>query len=346
MAHPVSVCHQWSMTGTSKCFSAHFDRVGVGALPGKKQGLQARQIVVFDAQALRVGPLDRAESCRRGEQGAHAVFGNDPPKCRCVGRSDRLAFEHHTRVAGKQWRVANVGVAHDPSDVGGGPKDLSGIHSVNVLHRPLQSDQMAGGRPKDAFGLPGRPGGIEDVRGMRSFDRDAVGGFRAGNELAPVEIAPVRQTGFALFPLRDDAEFRLVVRNGDRLVQKGFVFHDPARLDPARRRQNAFGFGIGYAHCKLVGRKASEDDRVHGSQPRASQHGLKRFGNHRHVDDDAIPFRYPFRGHGPGQSRDAAEEFGERDRPFCSGDGAVVDDCGVFAPAGFDVPVQGVPAGN
>ena len=90
--------------------------------------------------------------------------------------------------------------------------------------------------------------------------------------------------------------------------------------------------------------KPPKTDRVHGSQPRASQHGLKRFGNHRHVDDDAIPFRYPFRGHGPGQSRDAAEEFGERDRPFCSGDGAVVDDCGVFAPAGFDVPVQGVPA--
>ena len=72
---------------------------------------------------------------------------------------------------------------------------------------------MAGGRSNDAFGLPGRAGGIEDVCGVRSFDRSAIGGFRAGHEFAPVEIAPVRQTGLALFPLRDDAEFRLVVRN-------------------------------------------------------------------------------------------------------------------------------------
>ena len=33
-----------------------FDRVGVGALPGKKQGLQARQIVVLYEQALEGRP--------------------------------------------------------------------------------------------------------------------------------------------------------------------------------------------------------------------------------------------------------------------------------------------------
>ena len=84
---------------------------------------------------------------------------------------------------------------------------------------------------------------------------------------------------------------------------------------------------------------------MHGSQPCAGQHGLKRFRNHRHVNDDAIPFRHSFRGQSPGQSRDAPEEFGERDRPLCSRDGAVIDYCRVVTAANLNVPVQCVPAG-
>jgi hypothetical protein len=41
MVQPVSVCHQWSITGTPKLGCRPFDGVGVGALAREEQRAQA-----------------------------------------------------------------------------------------------------------------------------------------------------------------------------------------------------------------------------------------------------------------------------------------------------------------
>jgi hypothetical protein len=68
IAQPVSVCHQWSMTGTPSLFLRPDDRVRIGPLAGEEQRAQARHIVIADEFAGRVFLLDGAEGGRRGEQ--------------------------------------------------------------------------------------------------------------------------------------------------------------------------------------------------------------------------------------------------------------------------------------
>jgi hypothetical protein len=48
MAHPVSVCHQWSMTGTPKIGLSPLEGVGIGALAGQEKGLEVGQVVFLD----------------------------------------------------------------------------------------------------------------------------------------------------------------------------------------------------------------------------------------------------------------------------------------------------------
>ena len=70
---------QFSQRGKSK---RRGNSLGVGALAGKEQMLQAGRVVLFEERGVRIGPLDRAERCRRGEQDLHLVLGNDPPEKR------------------------------------------------------------------------------------------------------------------------------------------------------------------------------------------------------------------------------------------------------------------------
>jgi hypothetical protein len=68
MAQPVSVCHQWSITGHAELLLRPFDGVGVGAFAREEERFQRRQVVVAHQRPARVVALDRAEGGRRGEE--------------------------------------------------------------------------------------------------------------------------------------------------------------------------------------------------------------------------------------------------------------------------------------
>ena len=53
IAQPVSVCHQWSITGTPSFCSAQLERLGVAALAREEQRAEAGQVVAADVLALR-----------------------------------------------------------------------------------------------------------------------------------------------------------------------------------------------------------------------------------------------------------------------------------------------------
>ena len=53
IAQPVSVCHQWSITGTFSVRLRPGDGVGVGALAGEEQVAQRAQVVAADQLARR-----------------------------------------------------------------------------------------------------------------------------------------------------------------------------------------------------------------------------------------------------------------------------------------------------
>jgi hypothetical protein len=46
MAQPVSVCHQWSMTGTLEIGLGPLEGVRIGAFAGQKENLEIGQIVI------------------------------------------------------------------------------------------------------------------------------------------------------------------------------------------------------------------------------------------------------------------------------------------------------------
>ena len=79
------------------------------------------------------------------------------------------------RAAVQQRRVADVGVADHPADVGGGPERLAGIDVVVVLHGPLERHHVPAVVAHDALGLAGGAGGVEDVERIGGLDRDAAG---------------------------------------------------------------------------------------------------------------------------------------------------------------------------
>src|SRR5205807_1803541 len=79
-----------------------------------------------------------------------------------VGRADRLSFVEDRRVAVEERAVQDVGVAHDPPQVGRGPVDLSGLHPVDVFHAPRERDQVPAVVADDALRHAGRPRRVED----------------------------------------------------------------------------------------------------------------------------------------------------------------------------------------
>ncbi len=73
IGQPVSVCHQWSMTGTPSFSAAQLQRLGVEPLAGHEQRAEREQVVLRDLGAVRVDPLDRPQGGRRGEQRVHPL---------------------------------------------------------------------------------------------------------------------------------------------------------------------------------------------------------------------------------------------------------------------------------
>src|SRR5207253_1352669 len=79
----------------------------------------------------------------RGEEGDGAVLADHAPERAGVRGADRLALVEDRGAALQQRPVDDVGVAHRPADVGGGPPHLAGANPVDVLPRPFERPRLA-----------------------------------------------------------------------------------------------------------------------------------------------------------------------------------------------------------
>ena len=158
-------------------------------------------------------------------------------------------------------------------------------------------------------------------------------------------VAAVGQAGDALRPLKHDTGLRFVFGEADREIEQRLVFHDPARLDAAGRGENELRLGVVDAGRQLVGGKAAKNHRMHRADPRAREHRDDGFGDHRHVDDDAVALADAEVHQDRSQRRDLVEQFGVADAALGRGDGTVVEDRRAVAAPRYDVSVQGVETG-
>ena len=204
---------------------------------------------------------------------------------------------------------------------------------------------MPGGGADDALGRPGRAGGVKDIGRVVALHRHAIGGLDAVLELMPGDIATGGQLGNLLLALEDHAEIGLVVGQVDGGVEKGFVVDCAVGFDAATGRDDRLRRAVVDADGQFVGGKPAEDDRMDGTQAGAGQHRLQRLGDHGHVDDDAVALGDALGLQRARQAGNAVLKLGVGDDVFRAGDGAVVEDGGLLAPARGDMAVDGVPAG-
>ena len=235
IGQPVSVCHQWSITGTPSRFSAHRSVGGIGALAGEEERAQRREIVLAREGPVGVLALDGADGGGRGEEGLHAVLGDDAEEGAGVRRAHRLALVEDRRAAVHERAVDDVRVADRPADVGGVPS----------------TPRPAPRRRRSACSSAGRRGGRRCRAPPPSAARwcPTCRGCRAGRwrrnghavvrrcgrqRVVPVDVAAVQELGALLLALQDDDPLRPVLREREGALVERLVGDDAVRLQPAR----------------------------------------------------------------------------------------------------------------
>ena len=154
--------------------------------------------------------------------------------------------------------------------------------------RQRRAEQIAGGRVQDALGFAGRAAGVEDEERMLAVERlGRAIGRGVGHQLVPPEIAARLHVDRLIAAVEDDALLdrrRLVEGRIDVLLER----HDLAAPPAAVGGDDELGLGVVVAVGDGVGGEAAEDDRVRRADAGTGEHGDRRFGDHRHVDRDAI----------------------------------------------------------
>src|SRR5882672_3485436 len=110
MGQPVSVCHQWSMTGTRRYSSAQCSVSGSQRSPARKSVRKRERSCL--PMCVPCG-----SSFLMARKAVDAVLGGEPPEGARVGSADRLALVEDGSATLQERRVDDIGVADDPADV-------------------------------------------------------------------------------------------------------------------------------------------------------------------------------------------------------------------------------------
>ena len=242
--------------------------------------------------------------------------------------------------------VDDIGMTDHPADVGSRPEGLAGLDAELVPHRPFERDHVAAIVAHDALGLAGRAGGVDDVervgRGDRhAFDRPS-GIAGSADMLGIVEVAAGLQIAGELLALQDQAFFRRVRGQRDRLVEQRLVGDDAAGLEAAGGRDHHFRPRVVDAGGEFPGGEAAEHDGMHGADAGAGEHGDRRLGDHRHVDDDAIALADAVVAEHGGERHHLVPELAIGEAPDPARDGAVMDQRDLLAAALLDMAVEAI----
>ena len=130
----------------------------------------------------------------------------------------------------------------------------------------------------------------------------------------------------------------------DREIEQRLVLDDPARLDAAARGENDLRLGVVDAGRELLGGKAAEHHRMNGADPRASEHGDDRLGNHRHVDQHPVARHDSEIVEHGAERRRLVEQLAVGDGALRPGDRAVVIERDLVSATGLDLPIKRVEA--
>ena len=268
------------------------------------------------AQAAAVGFLHGglalahqcADRSRCGVEDVHLVLVDHLPEARGVGVV-RHAFEHQGGGAVGQRAIDDVAVAGDPADVRGAPVDVAVVVVEHVLVGHRRAQQVAAGGVQHALGFAGGAGGVEDeqrVLGVHRLRSTVLADF-AQRFVVP-EVTPFDPRDLALGTLDHH-------HGGDvRAVGQG-LFHVLLQRDVLAAAHAFVGgdhrtaIGVVDTVAQGIRGEATEYHRVDRADSRAGQHGVGRFGDHRHVDADPVALLHAAALQHIGQAADVAVQL-------------------------------------
>ena len=246
----------------------------------------------------------------------------------------------------QQRAIDDVGMADHPADVGGRPESLARLDAEFVPHRPFQRDHVAAIVAHDPLGLAGRARRVDDVERIGGGDRHAFDVAlcipRAADMLGIVEVAAGQEVADQLLALQDQAFFRWVFRQRDRLVKQRLVGDDAAGLEAARRRDHHPRPRIVDAGRQFLRGEAAEHHRMHGADAGRGEHGDGSFGDHRHIDDHPVALADAVVAQHGGKRHHLVAQFAIGEAPDFSEDRAVVDQGDLIGAPALDMAVEAV----
>ena len=199
-----------------------------------------------------------------------------------------------------------------------------------------------------ALGRPRRPRGVEDIERIagqeRHGRRDRI--VRSlGPQRRPIDIVRRRKIGFEPITLEEHDMIDLVAGERERLVDHRLIGDGALPLDPARGGEQQARGGIIDPLGEFERGETAKHDRMDRPQPRAGEHGKDRFGDHRHVEDDAVALDHAQPRQHRGDAANLFQKLGIAELPDRIGDRAVIDQRGRVSAPGMDVAIKTIVTG-
>ena len=213
------------------------------------------------------------------------------------------------------------------------------IEDELVRHGGLR--QIAARRMLDALRLRRRSARVEQEQQVFGVHRLglALGRLARDDLIPPVVSAFVHEDVVADAPRHD------AMRDGRRLLHRDVAValeRDLMAPPPAVIGGNqGHALRVVDAVYDRFGREAAEDHRMRRADARAGEHGDRQFGNHRHVDRNAIAAPNAELAQPVGKAADSIEQLAIGDGPAVAGLAFVIIR-DLLAAAGSDVAVEAV----
>ncbi len=145
---------------------------------------------------------------------------------------------------------------------------------------------------QNALRLAGRAAGVKNEE--RLFTVERLGGVLGGNFadlVVPPSVAPRLHLDGVLRSLQDDDALDVAVTVFERGVDVGLERHDLPAPPAAVCRDDELRAAVRQPVLDRLGAEPAEDHRMHRADPRACQHGHRRFRDERHVNDHPVARR-------------------------------------------------------
>src|SRR5205085_7722856 len=266
-------------------------RFGIDWLADRAEEAERREVVPF---RVLLAPLhERADGRRGGVEDRDLVLLDERPEAILLRPVGGAFVDEHGRAA-RQRAVDDVGVAGDPTDVGGAPVDVRLLQIEHPLARGVAPGEVAAGGVDDPLRLAGRARGVERVEHVLGVDerRRAVRGRLLHQRVVPGVAIGAHGHGVFRFLRRGAAHHHDHVLDGGALGDRGvgelLQRDDVAAAIAGGRGDEHLRLGVDDAIAQRLGGEAAEDDGVDGADARAGEHGHDGLGDQRHVGGDAV----------------------------------------------------------